>query len=117
MRDDSAGGDLARIAKLITDLEDLVRLLKRGMAATQAWQRQLLSELDVVDVRLQVLRMSVVMDKSDSEILEAATSVRIACRSAEAAVTGTRALHTTKAAVKLAATLAANIERSLLSRR
>lgn len=117
MRVDDVDGDLARIAKLISDLEDLVRLLKRGLASTQVWQRQLLSDLEVVDIRLQVLRMAVAMNKQDAEILEAATGVRMACRNAEAAVLGSRAAHTTKAAVKLAATLAANVERALLNRR
>lgn len=114
MRDD---GDLARIAKLISDLEDLVRLLKRGLVSTQVWQRQFLTDLGVIDVRLQVLRMCVAMDKPDSEILDAASGVRAASRSTEAALRSSRATHATKAAVKLAAALAASIELALLSRR
>lgn len=62
-------------------------------------------------------RVTVALGKPDADILVASTEVRVACRIAEVEVFASRAAHTTKAAVKLAATLSTNIEKGLLARK
>jgi len=93
---------LIAIAKAIGDLDDLVRLVTRTLPRAKTWQRQLLGSLTDVDRTIQIMRMTVALEHSDAEIVDAALEVRNACRRADACVAGTRADMTTKASVRLA---------------
>ena len=82
---------LTAVAKTIHDLSDLVQLMLNGLARTKAWQRQLAGHLGDVDRLLQVLRMTIAMEKTDGEIAGAAEAVATACRRAAVSLAGSRA--------------------------
>lgn len=92
--------------KLITDLDDLVDLMRRGLTVAKPWQRRLAVDLAELDRLMQVLRLTVSLERPDQEILAAATELSIACRRAVSSQSGTRADHTTRAALALVADLA-----------
>lgn len=104
---------LAAMAKSIGDLDELVALVGRGLPRAKPWQRLLANQMIEVDRALQVLRMTVVMERADAEILAAAEVLCAECRQTGAAVVGTRSNLTTKAAIRLIADLANNIRRGL----
>ena len=104
---------LQNIAKAMGDLDDLVRLLCKGLPRAKPWQRQLVSQLSELDRLLQVLRMTVVIDRSDSEILAAAEDLCVTCRKTAAAIVGSRCDLDTKAAVRLVTDLAAGVRDEL----
>ena len=104
---------LLNIAKAMRDLDDLVRLLGKGLSRAKPWQRQLTSQLSELDRLLQVLRMTVVIDRSESEILAAAEALCVACRKAAAAIVGSRCDVDTKAAVRLVTDLASGVRDEL----
>lgn len=104
---------LEALAKLIKDVQDLVSLLRQGLSRTKPWQRQLAAHLGDVDQQLQVLRMTVAMERHDGEILEAAEQLAGICRLAGAALAGSRVDSTTRAAVRLIGDLAVRIRAAL----
>lgn len=104
---------LASLAKLIRDLQELVTLLKSGLSRAKPWQRQLAGHLVEVDQHLQVLRLTVAMERHDAEIVDAAERVTSACRLTAAALAGSRVDPTTRTAVHLIVDLASRIHASL----
>jgi small nuclear ribonucleoprotein (snRNP)-like protein len=102
------------VAKSIVDITELVSLLQRGLGQGTTWERQLAGHLVDVDRQLNLLRLTVAMERQDSEILEAAQSLAAACRLAAAVLGGSRADPTTRAAVKLVVDLANSVCRDLL---
>ena len=104
---------LEGVAKLIKDLEQLVTLLLQGLSRAKAWQRQLAAHLADLDTQLQVLRLTVTLERQVDEILVAALHVAGSCRLAAAALTGSRADPTTRAAVHLIVDLANSIHAGL----
>ncbi len=104
---------LANIAKAMADLDDLVRLLGKGLSRAKPWQRQLASQLSELDRLLQVLRMTIVLERTDSEILAGAEALRIACRKTSAATGVSRCDRDTKAAILLIADLANGVREEL----
>lgn len=102
-------GQVDAIAKAIGDLDDLVRLLRRGLPLLKAWQRQLAAQLGEIDRLMQVFRMTVAMERSDTEIGEAAAALCTTCRQTASVVFGSRADATTKATVRLMAGLASSV--------
>lgn len=104
---------LDALAKLIQDLQQLVTLLLEGLSRTKPWQRQLAGHLADVDLQLHVLRLTVAMERWDCEILDAADQLAGVCRLSSAALAGSRADPTTRAAVQLIGDLAVRIRGSL----
>ncbi len=96
---------LLAVAKIITDLDDLVRLILTGHARTRPWQRQLAARLADVDRLLQVLRLTIAMEKPDEEIVNAADALAGACRRTAASLAGSRADDTAIKAVALVSDL------------
>ena len=105
---------LVAIAKAIGDLDDLVRLLGNGLSRAKPWQRHLASRLTALDRLLQVLRMTIVIERPDIEILAAAEALCSACRKTAAAIVGNRCDLDTKAAIHLIADLASGVREELL---
>lgn len=97
---------LVTLVKMIGDLEDLIRVLKRGLSRAKPWQRQLASRLADVDCVLGLLRLTIAMERSDAEIRSLADTLCAECRAVGLAVAGSRADRPTKAAVNLIARLA-----------
>jgi hypothetical protein len=106
--------DLVAVAKVIIDLHDLVRLVAKGLSRAKPWQRQLDSRLAEVEGLLQVLRMTVALERADHEILRAAETLCAECGSIGLAISGSRADQTTKAAVRLIAHLATDLRDALV---
>lgn len=104
---------LEALVKLIKDLQDLVTLLSKGLSRAKPWQRQLAGHLADVDRQLQVLRLTVAMERRDAEVLAAAEQLASICRPAAAALAGSRADPTTRTAVHLIGDLAARVGSSL----
>ncbi|WP_343622679.1 hypothetical protein [Roseateles puraquae] len=106
-------GQLVAIAKHIQDLDELIAQLLKGLPRVKPWHRQIARHLADVDRQLQVLRMTVSMEKQGAEILQAAQELASACRLSAVALMGTRADATTRAAVNLVADLAERIRRAI----
>lgn len=104
---------LANIAKAMGDMDDLVRLLGKGLSRAKPWQRQLATQLSELDRLLQVLRMTIVIERTDSEISDAAEALCVACRKTAAAIVGGRCDLDSKAAVHLVTDLAAGVRDEL----
>lgn len=82
---------LVAVAKTIKDMDDLARLMLTGLTRAKPWQRPLAVRLAEVDRLLQVLRLTIAMEKADAEIAVAALGVASACRRTAASLAGSRA--------------------------
>ena len=111
--DAGASTSVTAIAKAIGDLDDLVRLLVKGLSPAKTWQRGLSIRLGRIDGLLQVLRMTIVLERSNAEVISAADVLYGECSGLGIALVGSRADRTTKAAVNLVARLAAQIRDTL----
>jgi hypothetical protein len=96
---------LVAVAKTINDLDDLVRLILTGLTRTKPWQRQFAARLSDVDQLVQVLRLTIAMEKPDIQFVAAAEDVAGACRRAGASLAGSRADYTSLQAVALVSDL------------
>lgn len=101
--------ELAGTAKSIKDLDLLLRALLTSLPTSKPWQRQLRLHLSQADGLLQVLRMTVSLDRNDAEILEAARNLVVPLRAAGAYVGAGRADAGTKQAVQLGYSLSQRI--------
>lgn len=101
--------DLETVAKLIVDLTALVSNLLACTPAAKPWQQQLRRQLLAADVHLQVLRMTIVLERADEETLDAARKLAPCLGLAAAGVGQGRADHTTRDGVRLSATLARHL--------
>ncbi len=90
------------LAKAINDLDALVELVGRSLSGTKPWKRELTAKLTQMDRLLQIPRLTIAMERPDTEIAEAARALRGACHRPPAAVTGSLADLTTQTAVRLA---------------
>lgn len=102
-------GDLHAMAKSIGDLDDLISLLSKGLSRAKPWQQRLAAQLNEIDRLLQVMRLTIAMERSDAEILDAARDLRAACRQTSNTASTTRADQVTKASLRLAADLSASL--------
>lgn len=71
------------VTKTINDLDDLARQILTGLTRTKPWQHHLALRLGEVDRPLQVLWLTIAMEKPDAEITVSALAVacrRSACR-------------------------------------
>lgn len=109
----TAAARLETAAKAIQDLDELVGLLLRGLPRAKPWQRELAAHATIVEQCLQVLRMTVVMERDADEIRAAAEALRSACRRATLTMNGSRADTTVKASARLIAALANRIHNAL----
>lgn len=98
--------ELEGIGKVIKDLDMLIRALLTSLPASKPWQRQLRQHLLNADGRLQVWRMTVVMDRGDADIMKAARDLLVPLRAANVYVNSGRADAGTKQAVQLGFNLA-----------
>lgn len=107
--DPAADPTLVALAKNIADLDDLVRMLAKAVPRAKSWQRRLSSQLMELDRLLQILRMTIAMERTDPEILEAAKALCIHSRQTSTAAAGTQVDGVTKASLCLVSSLAASI--------
>lgn len=105
--------EMVAVVKGIGDLDNLVRLLTKGLSGAKPWQLRLALHFAEADRLMQVLRLSVAMERAHAEIVVAATELQLVCRRARHSLDGTRADRTTLAAVQLGSDLAASIVHAL----
>lgn len=108
-----SGMKFEKAAKAIGDLDDLVRAVLTSLPITKPWQRQLRQYLLDIDRHLQILRMTISMDRSLEEVNEAAGQLRTDLRVAQRYLAVGRADMGTKAAVGLACELGLRVATSL----
>ena len=95
--------------KLVADLAELVQAIFTALPQSKPWQRRLLQQLAEADRLVQVLRLTVAMDRAPAEVAEAAGQLAAVLRAADRYVAVGRADLGTKAAVRLATDLAQRI--------
>lgn len=95
--------------KLVADLDELVQAIFSALPPSKPWQRRLLQQLAEADRLVQVLRLTVAMDRAQVEVAEAAGQLAAVLRAADRYVGVGRADLGTKAAVRLATDLAQRI--------
>lgn len=101
--------DIRQVAKIIKDLTGLVEALQSALPQSKPWQRQLRTQLVDVDRQLQVVRMTIAMERCDQEFAAAAHHLVLALRSANQYGASGRADGATRAAVQLALRMAMEI--------
>lgn len=107
--------ELESTGKAINDLTELVRALLTALPSTKPWQRQLRAQLSEVDGRLQILRMTIALERHDDEIRQAAEQLLLGLRAANQYGAGGRTDAATRAAVKLALRMGQQISSGIAS--
>lgn len=102
--------DIRQVAKVIKDLTGLVQALQSALPPSKPWQRQLRIQLAEVDRQLQVVRMTIAMERCGQEFAAAADQLVLALRSANQYGASGRADAATRAAVQLALRMAMEID-------
>jgi hypothetical protein len=102
-----------RVAAAIPDFDELVTKLGIGARGPLPWQRQLVAHLDGLASLVQILRMSVVLERPEAEVCETAMALAEHTRQASLAVAGSRADLHTRVALRLALNLAITISAGL----
>lgn len=102
------------LSRSISILDDLVQALLSEIPSSKPWQRQLLLHLAHVARSVQILRMTIAMERSKDDVCEAARRVYQALRATHAAVTTGRADVGTKTSVSIAMQASKRISKSLL---
>jgi hypothetical protein len=97
------------VAKAIRDLDEIASLLKLGLSGATTWQRQLAVQLGNLTGCVQVLRLTIAMERGDEEILSAAKMVLDSGLQSKRCIMGTRVDAFTKASLGLACELAQRI--------
>lgn len=97
--------ELEFIAKSIGDLDLLIRALLSSLPTSKPWQRQLRLLLLDADRLLQALRITISMEQSNAEILQAAQDLLAPLGAANVYVGAGRADAGTKQAIQLAFSL------------
>ena len=106
-------GELVHAAKAILDMNTVVQATVLRLPRTKPWQRHLLAHLKVASRRIQVLRMTIAMEKAPPEISEAAAQVLHSLRAADAYAWTVRVDADTKTAVLVALALAQKVSKTL----
>lgn len=101
-------------AKLILDLDRLIQAMRSSVRPTQTWQRSLLSQLADLDRQVEVLRLAIMLDRDDAEILQAAEALVGTLALRDAQLAKGRADESTRAAFRLALGIARRIPVALV---
>jgi hypothetical protein len=102
-----------RVAAAIQDFDELVTKLGIGARGPLPWQRQLAAHLDGLAGLVQILRMSVVLERPEAEVRDTARALAEHTRQASLAIAGSRADLSTRIALRLALNLAITISGGL----
>lgn len=101
------------IAKLVVDITGLSAALQSATVPGKPWQRQLLRDLQEADTHLQILRMTIAMDRDDGEVLAAARSLAAVLTRSAAGIGQGRADQGTRDGARLLAALARELHTRL----
>lgn len=100
-------------AKAIGDLDAIVQAIMKALPPAKPWQRQLLQHLAEIERTTQVLRMTILLERDSSEVMDAKDQLRVALRVANRYVAMGRADFGTKAAVRLAFEIGQRIDETV----
>ena len=92
---------LAHAVKLITDLDELLQIMLREPRQSKPWQRQVVALLREAETNIQILRMTIALDRAPAEIEDASDALRAIVRRINASTSGSRADLTTLQAIQL----------------
>jgi len=109
--DDPSEIRLHQIAKAIQDLDEIVVALLTSPSSSKPWQRLLRQLLHEVDRRMQVLRLTISMERDDSEISAAVRDLLAALRQARSFGARSRADQATNAVLLIAQELGQSIDK------
>lgn len=101
------------IGKAISDLDTLVQSLIKSLPSAKPWQRQLLARLANIEREVQVLRMTIALDRDLSELSAAAIQLHTSLAAACIESNKGRADQTTKAGIRLVLGLSKRVRDSL----
>lgn len=101
------------VAKIVVDLTGLLAALQSATIPGKPWQRQLLRDLDEADTHLQILRLTIAMNRRDDEVLSAARSLTSVLTRAASSIGRGRADQGTRDATRLLAGLAKELDARL----
>lgn len=103
-------------AKAICDLDKLIQALLSSVPTAKPWQRQLRRQLEDCDGLVQVLRITILMERGDSEVRQAAEEVFASLRLANTSANAGRTDMGTRHAIKLAAVYGQRVSDALRSK-
>ncbi|MEO6280910.1 hypothetical protein [Roseateles sp.] len=104
---------LAAAAKAIGDLDALLQAMQSSMGLSKPWQRQLAAKLTDAARHLDILRLTISLEREATEIANAASALLTVLRQADANIAAGRADEGTRCAVRLAAEFARRVDRSI----
>lgn len=99
---ESAAAHFDAIAKGLSDVDIVVQGLLNRVAPVKPWQRQLLSQLAEADRHIEILRLTIALERDTKEISAAAAQLEQGLQIAYAQLAGGRADGWTKSAVQVA---------------
>ncbi|PTT81700.1 hypothetical protein DBR42_17800 [Pelomonas sp. HMWF004] len=98
------------VARIVVDLTGLLAALQSATVPGKPWQRQLLRDLEEGDRHLQVLRLTIAMNRRDAEVLTAACSLVSVLTRAASTIGRGRADQGTRDATRLLAGLGRELQ-------
>lgn len=101
------------VAKIVVDLTGLLAALRSATIPGKPWQRQLLRDLDEADTHLQILRLTIALNRRDDEVLSAVRSLTSVLTRAASTIGRGRADQGTRDATRLLAGLAKELHARL----
>ena len=102
-------------SRAIANLGALVQAMLEEVPPSKPWQRQLRVHLIQAEREVQILRMTIALDRGQGEVLQAARELQISLRTANASVSKGRADAGTKALVSIALATSQRISGALQS--
>lgn len=100
-KSEAAEACLASLMKTIADLDGLIQEVLKTLPPSKPWQRQLRQQLSHAEVQVEILRLTISLDRDHSEILQAAQFARRTLRLSNGLLSKGRADATTRAAVEV----------------
>lgn len=90
-----------RTAKLIAELDGILRVLLKDLPQSKPWQRHLLAQLTQADRCMQVLRMTICLLRPYEEVRDATDRLLVTLRAAHVSVSTGRADIGTKTTIRI----------------
>ncbi|WP_124455106.1 hypothetical protein [Paucibacter sp. KBW04] len=100
-------------AKALNDLDHLVGSLTQSFPASMPWQRQLQARLARLKEEIQLVRMTIALEREHAELTTASAQVHASLVSILTSLGKSRADATTKVAVQLATGLSKQVHDAL----
>jgi hypothetical protein len=108
-KSEAAEAYLASLMKTIADLDGLIQRVLKTLPPSKPWQRQLRQQLSQAEVQVEILRLTIILDRDHGEILQAAELTRRTLRLSNGHLNKGRADGETRAAVEVSEQLSSVI--------